>query len=246
MNSDAWIGYLSEWLGVIAVTMILSLSPVIRKRRALEFKYPKREGLVALSLFALVVGLSFVLYRGGVTLRTPVPDALLQPLWPRLFAAGLSLLPFVLALLVRKQPFLSSGWPRPLLSASFQLGAALLFLTIFLRFKLNNIIDGLTQAEIIALLLLLVICFTEETIFRGFIQARLSSWWGSLPGWISTSLMFVLWQLPRILIMPGVLWEALVIAAIESLLVGWVMRKNGHVLAPALYRAISGWLMMLS
>lgn len=97
------------------------------------------------------------------------------------------------------------------------------------------------------LLIWLVLALAEETIFRGYIQLRLESYFGQKWGWLATAALYLLWQMPgRLWIMPlAEMWPTLLITLVQALLLGWVMRKSGHVLAPALYRAAAGWLLMI-
>ena len=46
---------LAEFMAVIAVTMLLTLSPKFKKR-PLIFKYPRREAIIAFSLVVLLAG----------------------------------------------------------------------------------------------------------------------------------------------------------------------------------------------
>ena len=46
---------ISEIVGVIAVVLILSISPVVKNKRPLQFLYPKREGSAALTVGILVL-----------------------------------------------------------------------------------------------------------------------------------------------------------------------------------------------
>ena len=86
----------------------------------------------------------------------------------------------------------------------------------------------------------------EETVFRGYIQPRLISRLGEIPGWLLTSVVFALWQIPRLLGEPSqTLLIGVGIGLVQGLVAGWVMQKTRHVLAPGLYRAISGWIAFL-
>ena len=55
MERNDLILFASELIGVIAVTLLLTLSPRFRQQRVLTFRYPRREGIVALSLFAVTL-----------------------------------------------------------------------------------------------------------------------------------------------------------------------------------------------
>jgi membrane protease YdiL (CAAX protease family) len=58
--------------------------------------------------------------------------------------------------------------------------------------------------------------------------------------------LYTLWQLPgRIWVLPfASLGVLLLVTLIQGLLLGWIMQKSGHVLAPILYRAVSLWMLV--
>lgn len=109
-----------------------------------------------------------------------------------------------------------------------------------------TILAGVSSPQTGLLLVYLVWAFAEETIFRGYIQPRLQSRIGKRWGWLATAGMFTLWQLPgRLWILPfASFWVVLVISFIQGLILGWVMEKSGHVLAPILYRTVSAWMVV--
>ena len=43
MEPKFWLGYLSEWLGVLAVMMIAGISPLLKRMRWIDFRFPRRE-----------------------------------------------------------------------------------------------------------------------------------------------------------------------------------------------------------
>ena len=62
MELKFWLGMLSEWFGVIAVTMIASVAPIFKKVRQIEYRFPQREATFALSVFALIYLVAFQYY----------------------------------------------------------------------------------------------------------------------------------------------------------------------------------------
>ena len=236
---------LAETLGVIAVIMIAGTSQRL-KYKPVQFKYPQREGRASITVFILILAATVIFYF------TPVGKNILsngsdRSLVGQFIIALVCLVIAAVALFYRHQPLLSAGWgAKPNLKLGLRIGVMLVFLVIFLRGKVMSIVDGVTASEGIALLLLLGICLAEETIFRGYLQLRITSWLGKPVGWLVTSALFVIWQLPRLLASPADLWLNLTVIIIQSLLLGWLMQKTGHVIAPALYRTISDWLTILN
>jgi membrane protease YdiL (CAAX protease family) len=239
MPSDLLISQLSEWLGVVAVAMIAGTSDRF-KRKPLVFRFARRELLYSFGLYTLILVLAFVYYYAD----KPSLDNLL----PRLILAGISLVPFLLAVRFRQQPIRTIGWGMNRLRPALLLGLSLAVLSIFLRGKVFTLLGGKQETSFQSLLLFLGIALAEETIFRGYIQLRLVSAWGPWLGIAVTALLFAIWQLPLRLAL-GFSSDALLIglgvALINGLVLGFVMHKSGHVLAPALYRAFSDWISLL-
>ncbi|MHB8857579.1 MAG: CPBP family intramembrane glutamic endopeptidase [Bellilinea sp.] len=249
MTTTDLIAFASEVLGVIAATMLLTLSPRFKQHTPISFRYPQREIIAAALVTAAAFIVGFVVFRGpspapitGLSGSTPTLDALLQ----HLTVAGAGVVLVAIALLYRRQPVRSAGWNRPLLTPAFQVGIAVILLTIFLRGKITLLFDGITTAETSALLVVTALGLAEETLFRGYVQPRLSARLGNTPGWLITAGLFALWQIPRLLGEPAeTVLIGVGIGLVQGLVAGWMMQKCQHVLAPGLYRAISGWIAFL-
>jgi membrane protease YdiL (CAAX protease family) len=244
-----WIGLASELMGVLAVTMLLTISPKFKNQRPLVFTYPLREGVISLLLFGVMLALGFMVYNNPNWVERVVPEGMTTAMarldqYMALSIAGVLII--AAALIYRRQPVRSAGWNRALLTPALQVGLASIILTIFLRGMLMRLFGGVSSDQINALLFVVLIVIAEETIFRGYIQLRLSGWLGQVPGWLATSGLFVVWQIPRLIGLPTETFLIqLAISLAQGLLAGWMMMKCKHVLAPALYRSASTWLMLL-
>jgi membrane protease YdiL (CAAX protease family) len=244
-----WLGYLSEWLGVIAVVMIAGISPMVKKIRRIEFRYPRRDATFALIVFALMFFFAFMFFTNQ--LFEPLRD--FAGAFPggeysqRMFVALIAIVPVIILLIVRGQPPKSTGWSKENTRANITLALMLVILVIFLRGKFIPLLQGVSTEQGSLLLVVLIWCLVEETIFRGYIQLRLMSFLGTTWGWLATSLLYVLWQLPGNPVFTSFAteWPSLVIALVQGLLLGWIMRKTYHVAAPAFLRAAATWLMLL-
>jgi membrane protease YdiL (CAAX protease family) len=162
--------------------------------------------------------------------------------------AALLAAPFIIALLIRRQPLLSVGLAQRLLRPSLSLGFALALMSIFLQGKLSKILFGLTTSLGYALVAALLIGLAEEFVFRGFIQLRLSGWLGDIQGWLASTGLFVLWRL-LIAVLAGASFASLGLTLLYllafSLLQGWMMRKCNHIAAPVIFHAVHLWISML-
>jgi len=244
-----WLGYLSEWLGTIAVVMIAGTSPMIKKIRRIEFRFPRREATFSLLLFALIFFLAFQFFSNPIFefLRTFAFALQGGEIAQRMLIALLSLIPVILLMAVRGQPLKSAGWSKENTRAGLTLGVVLLILVVFLSGKFLPLLQGISSEQGSLLFVILVWVAAEETIFRGYIQLRLMSYLGNNWGLLATTLLYVLWQLPgnELLTQFSTQWPLLVIALVQGLLLGWIMRKTHHVSAPILLRVASTWLMLL-
>lgn len=249
MDIKFWLGYASEWLGAIAVVMIAAISPLLKKVRRIEFRFPKREATFAFSLYVLIYFIAFQFLSGGILsfLKGFARNFQGGELAEHMLLAVIALIPFVLALVLRGQPLKSIGWAKENLRSGLTVGLLLVILGIFLRGKFMTILDGITPAEGNLLVVILITCLAEETIFRGYIQMRLMSFLGGTWGWLATAGLYLLWQLPgRLWVHPfGEIWIGLLIAAVQGLLLGWIMRKTGHVSSTILFRAATTWILLM-
>ena len=107
-----------------------------------------------------------------------------------------------------------------------------------------NLLKGVNNISLNQLVLALGIAAAEETIFRGYIQLRLSWWMGQWPGLVLTALMFALWHMPAWLSGPPMNTIIILVALTfaQGLILGFVMRISRSVLTPTLYRAASIWM----
>jgi membrane protease YdiL (CAAX protease family) len=252
--------FLVEWMGVIAVTLLLSLSAAFKRRRPVKFVYPRREGIIALVLWALITAfLAITVSQMHQAILPAVAPPVVNPrvnfaytpddVLRQVALAAAFLVPFLLALAIRRQPLLSVGLSRPMLRPGLELGAALGLIAVFLTNKTYSILNGLTTAQGLYLLAMLVVAFVEEFIFRGYIQLRLMDWLGETWGWVITAVLFTLWQVPQKLLLGAGSASDLAISLgtllLFGLLLGWIMRRSGSVLATTVFHALHNWILVL-
>lgn len=242
--STVWLGLLSEAVGAVAVVMLLGISQRYRGH-LIQFRRARLEGWTALGAFAGLLALAFALFPSqGLESWVPVR---LADLWPRLTLAVVELVVVLLVIRLRRQPLRSVLLGRQNLTPGLQMGLALVFLSLFLRGKIKLLFGGLEADVIKALFVWLGIALGQELLLRGFLQPRLSAWLGVTRGWLLAALLNVLWLLPIWLPSadPARLALFAALAFAQALLLGWISRRSGHVLAGVLFYALSSWLWMV-
>ena len=235
---------LPEWLGIAASVWIARASPRFHYR-PIGFVHALRDGVIALSLWAL----AFLLEIGLISGVLPVPASFslanqnspLSQFGFEPLAAIAALIIVFASMLYRRQPLKSAGWSRLTLRNGLLVGVAMGFLTIFLRAKFNAVFSGLSAVQLNALLLASGMCLAEETVFRGYLQLRLQWWLGKSWGFLLTAGLFTLWRLPLFLAVPETMIFNLGATLVQGLLLGWIMQSCGSVAAPAIYAIISTW-----
>jgi membrane protease YdiL (CAAX protease family) len=245
------IATLAELSGVLAVTMILGLSPRIQNVAPVGFKYPNRETKFAFILSAVLLFLTTIFYffqsKWVSAIQFGIPNEL-NDFFRLAFISIIAFLASMTLIRVRMQPWRSIGWHTGLTRPAIQFGLALLILTLFLQGKFFSLFNGLPQTAIWALILSLVICLGEETVFRGFIFTRLDYRYGTFRGLLISTAIYILWRLPFLILLgwaSQTFWMAFVFLVLQSLLLGWIMKKSRHVMVPALYHAMSMWIAFL-
>jgi hypothetical protein len=248
MDNNTLLLVASEWIGVIALGMLVGLSPAVQKIKPLQFLFPRREASVTFSLNAALFIFAIVVYKYFFTAVNEIavfnPQAGLQ----RIILDVMGLAVFAAALVYRKQPFRSALWGKEGLRPSMTLGLLLVVLSLFLRSKITAITNGIAPGEGLALVELFVIALCEVTIFFGYSQPRISSRLGEIAGWLISAGLFALWQIIPLALHGGT-WQtgiySIGLAIGQGLILGFITSKSKHALAPAIYLALSQWLFLI-
>ncbi len=248
MNTDTLILTFAEWIGVIALGMLAALSPKLQKARPLQFLYPHREASITFSMNIAVFVFSLLVFKYFFTSVTEFTTLDQNVLSQKMILDLIVLLVFGVALIFRKQPLRSALWGKEALRGNLEYALLITALVIFLRGKIFTLINGIETAEGIALLTLLVIGICEVTVFFGFSQPRLISRFGEKTGWMMAALLFALWQIIPLALHGIALQTAIfpiLYAVGTGIVLGWTTIKSRHVLAPAVYLALSYWLFLI-
>lgn len=242
MDNRFLLSMASEWTGVIAVCMIAGTSARFA-HKPIGFVYTRREIIISALLTVAILALGFTAYYTGFTHDS---DTFKLAEMNQLALAAAAIIPFAAVTIIRRQPLKSIGLNPLTHAAGLRLSLILALMTVILRGKVYAFLNGVQPEELLLLLVWLGICFMEEVIFRGAIQLRTVWAFRAPAGFLLTAVAFTLWRLPLFLNDPSTLWFNLGLTFIQSLVLSFVMHKSGSVLSPAIYRAVSTWLIYIA
>jgi len=85
---------------------------------------------------------------------------------------------------------------------------------------------------------MLSVGFTEEAMFRGYLQLRLTAWLGTRRGWVLTAIVFTICHIG------GSIFN-LVAVFIIGLVYGWIMQKSENIVGLSIWHAFTDWVWIL-
>ena len=186
----------------LGVPLVFIFSKALKLRpQTIMVSEKKKEGFLSLLVFAavLVATVGIYWFYDKVWVRATLTADPLYVLRDTIWVA-LILLPVIAALRWSKQTFESIGVNRKGLKKNFAMGLLtslvfLLFLGTLASFLGGGFV-GFSVPVVYLLMSYIVIGFGEETVFRGYIQTRLTANRGPRIGISVTSLFFVLYNFP--------------------------------------------------
>ena len=241
MLSSYMILTLSGWLGAIAVILIASLSPELKQKPPLRFKYPQRE-----RTFVLICAGAFLLLSIGIAYFSPawithLPVYLDHIHWMLAVQGVVMAIIAYILLRYRKQPLLSFGWNKNLWRIGSRVALALAFLAIFLSGSFSRFLEFIKPQQLTTLAILLVYTLAWETALRGYIQPRFNTWVGDRWGWLATAFLGAILIAP-IAWVNGTGLELWIRLVGTQFVLSWMMKRCGHVLPGAVWAAFFAWL----
>jgi membrane protease YdiL (CAAX protease family) len=128
-----------------------------------------------------------------------------------------------------------------MLALGFAMSAIFLTISGLLAPSFGGGFAGFSPSLAYGLILYAIVGFTEETVWRGYVQTRLTAHFGKLTGLVITSLLFaVLWHFPVAYYVEtsGVVLEALAWAitrVFPGLLFGYIMAKSQNIIPSSIF-----------
>jgi len=248
---------------VVGVLLVFVLSKVLRLRPApISITDTRKEGVLALLVIVALLGVRAVLDTVGSQVVLPsFPLYRLPPYSP--FGAvdvvwytvvSLMYLAPMMATMRRSGQSLRSigvsGKDRGrMLVLGFVLSA--IYIGLFGLFALfsGQVFVGFSASLSYGFVLFAVVGFSQEIVWRGYVQTRLIAHYGTIVGLVVTALFFGLWHFPmRYFQYSGAAIEALASCLLifpAGLLNGYIMLKSQNILPSSIYHLFGNFSSLL-
>lgn len=227
---------------IVAAGIIVKIISNIYKFEDYEivFKNPRKKGLI--SIFVIFICIIPTIINSAIiskyimgTEYTVISDIL-------------TMLPAIFVFLIQKDSLKSVGVTRKniLYSVVLGLGLAALFILVINVFIKHNENYNPVNQQVSILINTCITGFSEEILFRGYLQTRLISWIGKTKGWILTAVIFSLFHFPNVVILGqfnilnGLINCFMLIPA--ALLLGYIMLKTKNIIASSILHSCFDWI----
>jgi len=240
---------------IVGLPLIYILSRALKLRPApITIAGPKREfvlaSIVTVALFLVVFGWRTLTHAFQLfDERSPFVIGPFDILW-RAFLDGMCFIVIIIAMKSTGQKLGSIGISRNNVGRMLALGLAssaiYLVLTSLLAPSLGGKLASISPELAYGFVLFALVGFSEEILWRGYIQTRLAAYIGKVKGFVMTSLLFtVLWHFPgQFFLQSGAVLDAFAntfTVLAPSLLFGYLMLRSQNVLPSSIFHLFWDW-----
>lgn len=230
------------------------VSSILKLRaQVIGIEAKKREAALALIVFIIVilVVVGFHEFYNSIWVRRTLTQDPLYVLRESLWL-GATVLPVVAAFKLTRQRLSTVGISRTNLAKNVAFGflVSAIFIPIigFMAPFIGGSFIGISVSIGYSLLTLTVTGFCEETVFRGYIQTRLTAYGGALMGISLTTVLFVVFQFPIGYFCLGDIPLAALYALWRistGLVLGYMYHKSQSIVAPGIFHSLVVWVALL-
>ncbi|NGZ74103.1 CPBP family intramembrane glutamic endopeptidase [Saccharibacillus alkalitolerans] len=251
-----------DWIGVVVIPLGLAgLVYILGKVFGLhEAQSTRLSGFDRHKLLLIWIALLVQVFIAIAALYALRHSGLKSSEGPVLYTPGKLLLQFSMSVLIMV-PFLTIKWKlreswsstgvsREGSGKALLLGfaAALAYIVVDLwrnGFSFRQAWDMFDMNFVWALPLYAAVGFSEEWIFRGYVQPRFEFWLGRIPGWLLASLVMAFIHVPQRILIGGMPMNDALLSSLEllpiSLLLGYMRMRTGTIWAPVVLHAGVDW-----
>jgi len=247
---------------VVGVPIVYLLSKALKLRpKPITIANPRKESTSVFLVFIAMFVATFALiafYHAVLNpafqldKRPPFTVDMINVLWVTFFYASWAL-PLIMAMKRTGQNLGSIGISEKDMGRMLALGlifsAILLTITGFLAPSLGGGFKGFSPSLAYGLVVDAIVGFSEEIVFRGYIQTRLIAYSGTLKGLVATSLLFALIHFPKFYYQfSGVALEALASVLLvfpQGLLFGYIMLRSQNITPSSIFLLFLHWNQLL-
>lgn len=241
-------------LFVVGVPIVYLLSKALKIRpKPITIAEPSKEATLAIIVTVALFVLAFVLWTLNkmFQLQSPIftPTDITYVLWIA-FWEGIGFLIVIVAMKSTRQEFRTLGIDKNNIGrmVAFGLIPSVIYLTFsgLLASYVGGGFTGFSSSLAYGLLLTTIVGFSEEAVWRGYIQTRLSAYGGTIKGLMVASLLFALWHFPVSYYYEasGDALAALAWASVRvfgSLLFGYIMLKCQNIIPSSIFHLFIDW-----
>ncbi|MDD3223683.1 MAG: CPBP family intramembrane metalloprotease [Clostridium sp.] len=239
--------YLSAKLISILIIIAIILKIITKISPFNKYDYnirrAKKSGILSLIVISIyiIIGIVYLIILKKYFMNYPAKDILFMQSVEYLLELSL----VIAIVILTKEGIASLSVTKNNVFKSIIVGifsGVIYFVLIKNTFKINETMNIISLDSFYNFIFQFIVGFVEETIFRGYLQTRLTYWLGTLRGWLLTSAIFTLSHLPNYLILGGMNFYSLLIIVFLGLLLGYTRIKTKSIIAGSIFHALLNWL----
>jgi len=237
----------------VGVSIVYLLSRVLKiRQKPIAIAQPKKEATLAITVFVILFAMAFAWFALSAMLQLEpfrFPFDITQ-IWVIVLLEGASLLIIAVALKSTRQKLGTIGVNKTNIGKMAAIGAipSVIYIAVsgLLAPYAGGGFAGFSSSLTFALFFCIVVGFSEEAVWRGYIQTRLCAYAGSVKGLVASSLIFAFVHFPTAYYYqaPGDAMASLawvVFRVPVSLLFGYIMLKTQNIIPSSIFHIFVDW-----